>query len=291
MPYKSLEDARRNDQEYRKARREASGIEAPFVKPMVSIKIPGVSQHGGRIAVVTDVQARPGVPLNHLSWCGEYLAKKRPDVIVQIGDFEDMPSLSTHNKPGSLQLEGTRYKKDLEVVHRASDLLLDPIRAVPGYHPLLIMTLGNHADRITRAIKADPKLEGFMSLDDLKYKEAGWTVYPFLQPVTIAGVAFCHYFPSGVMGRPITSASQILKTLHMSAFAGHQQGRDISYSKRADGRDMTAIISGSFYQHAEEYMSPFTNNHWRGVYMLHEVKDGSFDEMAVSLAYLKRIFS
>jgi hypothetical protein len=93
------------------------------------------------------------------------------------------------------------------------------------------------------------------------------------------------------MGHPITSAKAILTKLHMSAFAGHQQGRDIAYAKRADGQDMTAIISGSFYQHDEEYMSPFTNNHWRGMYFLHEVKGGSFDEMAVSINYLKRRFT
>ncbi len=257
---------------------------------MVDIQVPHASKHGARIAVITDTQVRPGVPLEHLRWCGEYLARKRPDVIVQIGDFEDMPSLSTHNAPGSLQLEGTRYKKDLESVHRATDILLNPIRKVSGWKYKLVMTLGNHADRITRAIKANPKMQGFMSLDDLQYKEAGWDVHPFLEPVTIGGTAFCHYFPSGVMGRPITSARSILTKLHMSAFAGHQQGRDIAYSKRADGRDMTAIISGSFYQHAEEYLSPFTNNHWRGFYLLNEVKDGSFDEMAVSINYLKRKF-
>ena len=290
MPYKHIEDAKRRDQRYYQARKEANGAMAPFISPMVKIKVKGDS-HGLRVAVITDTQVRPGVPTSHLKWCGKYLAKKKPDVIVQIGDFEDMPSLSTHDKPGSLQLEGKRYKSDCESVHRATDLLLDPIRAVSGYHPELIMTLGNHADRITRAIKADPKLEGFMSLDDLKYKEAGWKVYPFLQPVVIAGVAFCHYFPSGVMGRPITSAKSILTKLHMSAFAGHQQGRDIAYSHRADGKDMTAIISGSFYQHDEEYLNPFTNNHWRGMYFLHEVKDGSFDEMAVSLNYLKRRFA
>jgi hypothetical protein len=151
--------------------------------------------------------------------------------------------------------------------------------------------LGNHEDRITRAINRDPKLEGLMSLEDLQYENFGWTVFPFLQPVTIGGVAFCHYFPSGVMGRPITTAESILTKLHMSAFAGHQQGRDIAYAKRADGRDMTAIISGSFYQHQEQYLSPFTNNHWRGMYMLHEVRNGSFDEMAVSINYLKRKFA
>ena len=51
---------------------------------------------------------------------------------------------------------------------------------------------------------------------------------------------------------------------------------------------MTAIISGSFYQHDYKYLSPFTNRHWRGTYFLHEVRDGQFDEMALSIGFLKR---
>jgi hypothetical protein len=30
-----------------------------------------------------------------------------------------------------------------------------------------------------------------------------------------------------------------------------------------------------------------TNNHWRGIIMLHEVNEGSFDELFISLKYLK----
>jgi hypothetical protein len=51
---------------------------------------------------------------------------------------------------------------------------------------------------------------------------------------------------------------------------------------------MTAIIAGSAYIHDEDYLSVQTNQHWRGIYMLHEVKDGAFDEMAVSMDYLKK---
>jgi len=290
MPYKNYEDSKRRDKRYRDSRKEANGIAAPFARPMISRTVAG-AKHGLRIAVIPDTQVRPLVPIDHLKWAGQYLAKKQPDVIVQIGDFCDMTSLSTHNENGSLQLEGLRYKKDIDSVHRAMDLFVNELAKVPGWKPKLILTLGNHEDRITRTVNNDPKLQGLISIEDLKYADYGWDVIPFLQPVTIGGIALCHYFPSGVMGRPITSASQILKQLHMSAYAGHQQGRDIAYSKRADGRDMTAIISGSFYQHAEEYMSPFTNNHWRGMYMLHEVKDGMFDEMAVSMGYLKRKFA
>lgn len=267
--------------------REEHGTDAPFAQLAKEVSVKGPA-YGLRIAVIPDTQCRPGVPLDHLRWCGEYLARQEPDVIVHIGDHADMPSLQTHDGPGNLSFEGKRYQKDVDSAKQGMDLLMNPL----GKHklPHLIFCYGNHEDRISRAIRRDPKLEGLMSLDQLGYKDYGWTTYQFLQPVSVGGVAFSHYFPSGVMGRPITTAKGLLSNLHMSAFAGHQQGRDIAYSKRADGRDLTAIISGSFYQHDEDYLSPFTNQHWRGMYLLHEVRDGRFDEMAVSINYLKRKF-
>jgi len=256
-------------------------------QPAVVVPFDSVPEHGLTVAVVPDCQVRRDVGMEHLTAAGRYIAEKRPDVIVQIGDFADMPSLSTHDAPGSRDAEMKRYQHDIDASHYAMDLLMDPIYAVAGYDPTLILTLGNHEDRITRATNANPRGPQ-PSLDDLAYQDWGWHVVPFLQPIVIGGVAFCHYFPSGVMGRPITSPSILLKKLHMSAFAGHQQGRDIAYARRADGGDLTAIISGSFYQHDESYLNPFTNKHWRGMYFLHEVKDGSFDEMALSLNYLLR---
>lgn len=239
--------------------------------------------------VIPDCQVKPGVPLGHLEWAGKYIAEKRPQVVIQIGDFADMPSLSSYDT-GKKSFEGRRYKKDVEAAREAMRLLLKPIRKVRSYNPRLVLTLGNHEDRITRAIDSDPKLDGTISLDDLGYKAAGWEVYPFLQGVVIDGIIYSHYFPSGQLGRPCTSARAILSKHHMSCVAGHQQGRDIAYGKRADGRNITAIIAGSFYQHSEDYLNPMTNQHWRGIYVLHEVRDGAFDEMAVSLGYLRRKF-
>jgi hypothetical protein len=130
-------------------------------------------------------------------------------------------------------------------------------RARLGWWPACEFTMGNHEDHIRRAVNEDPKLEGLMSDDDLGLADYGWRVHEFLQPISIGGVAFCHYFPSGVMGKPISSAPALLRKLHMSAFAGHLQGREIAYARRADGGNLTAIISGSFYQHTYKYLSPF----------------------------------
>src|SRR3990167_9302174 len=113
---------------------------------------------GLKIAVIPDVQAMPNVPLDHLTWCGKYLADKQPDVIVCIGDFGDFPSLS-HFERGTLEFEGRRYKKDLDAFHKAMDLLMTPL-AKGNAKAKLEFTLGNHEDHIRRAVSEDAKLEG-----------------------------------------------------------------------------------------------------------------------------------
>lgn len=289
MPYKDIVQKRANDKAYwlkiKAAGPPPSQLPIGVVRPL-SVKVP---KDGFKIAIVPDVQAMPNVPLDHLTAYGKYIADKQPDVILCIGDFGDFPSLS-HFERGTVAFEGRRYKKDLSSFHEAMQLFLTPIRQAAGYKPMMEFTLGNHEDHIRRAANEDPKLEGLLSVDDLMLPDYGWRVHEFMQPISIGDVAFCHYFPSGVMGRPISSAPALLRKLHMSCFAGHQQGREIAYSRRADGGNMTAIISGSFYQHSYQYLSPFTNAHWRGTYFLNQVRDGSFDEMALSIEYLLRKF-
>jgi len=240
-----------------------------------------------KLMVIPDTQVKPGIPLDHLRWAGLYAADKRPDVIICLGDFADMESLSEYDK-GKRSYEGRRYSKDIAAARRAMGLLTTPIERARRYSPRRIITLGNHEQRINRACENDPTLDGTISVKDLGYEEAGWQVHPFLEVVKVGGVHFSHFFPSGVMGRPCTTARKIIATYHVSAIAGHQQGRDVAYAKRGDGKNLTAIIAGSFYQHNEAYLTPMANACWRGIVMLHEVKDGQFDEMFVSLGFLKR---
>jgi hypothetical protein len=289
MPYKNIEQKRANDRSYwLKIRGQGpapSQLPIGTVRHLTGIKVP---RHGLKIAVIPDVQALPGASFTHLAAAGKYIAAKRPDVIVCIGDFGDFPSLSRFGSP--LEREGLRYKKDVSAFHEAMETLMNPIRKERGYRPWMEFTEGNHEGHISRYANEHPEMEGTVSSKDLRLESYGWRVHPFLQPVGIGGVAFCHYFPSGVLGKPITSASALMKKLHMSAVAGHQQGRDIAFGRRADGAHMTTIISGSFYQHTYRYLSPFTNTHWRGMWFLHQVKDGQADEMALSVDYLLRRF-
>ena len=244
-----------------------------------------------RIAVIPDVQLRPGDDVEFLNHIGQYLCKIRPDIIVCLGDFADMPSLSTHDKPGAKGFEGARYKKDVAIAQEGMATLLAPINQLSRkikWNPEKIMLYGNHEHRIERAVYNDPRLEGLMGFEDLEYEKYGWTTYKFLKPVVIEGIAFCHYFVSGIMGRPCTTAQSLITKHHMSCIAGHQQGRMIAYAKSADGREITSIIAGSCYEHDEYYLNAQTNNQWRGLFILNDVNNGTFDEMPVSLKYLRK---
>lgn len=248
------------------------------------------------ILVIPDTQVKPGVPIDHLKWMSQYIIDKRPDVIVQIGDFADMSSLSSYDV-GKKSFEGRRYKDDVQSVIDAQWELLVPLMNLQEsqrehkkkvYKPRLVMTLGNHDERVNRAVNNDAKLDGVLSISDLKYKEFGWEVYPFLDVVTINGIAFSHYFPTGTAGRPSSTANAQLRNQHMSCIAGHQQGLQIATGKRGDGTLLTSIIAGSFYLHDEEYLGPQGNQHFRGALMLHNAENGSFDLNTLPMSYLKK---
>ena len=159
------------------------------------------------------------------------------------------------------------------------------------YVPDLVLLLGNHENRINRAVNNDSKLEGPISTDDLQYSKMGWTVHDFLEVAILDGVAYSHYFVTGVAGRPAGTAAAQLRKANMSCVAGHQQGLQIHTGSRADGARLTSIIAGSCYEHDEDYLGPQGNKHFRGILILHDVKDGEFDMMPVSLKYLKKKYA
>lgn len=237
--------------------------------------------------VIPDVQSRPGVKNDHLRWIGNYIAEKRPDVLICIGDFSDVVSLNSY-AIGKAEAEGTRYIDDIANAKESMNKLLDPVRKCRQYRPDMRLTLGNHEFRIEREAQNNPKLIGKISLDDLGYREAGWRVHPFLEVATIDGVEFSHYFTTGVMGRPCSSAAAMLRQRHRSCVMGHVQKVDIAVHPNTQ---QIALMSGICYLHDEPYLGPQGQATKRGIWVLHEVHEGRFDLMSVSLGFLRRRYS
>ena len=251
--------------------------------------------------IIPDTQCKPGVPLDHLTWCGKYIAHKKPEVIVHLGDHWDMESLCSYDK-GKKSFQGRRYKADIAAGNKGMDMLMAPIHAENArlrsnkkalYKPRLEFLLGNHEQRIERAIELEPELlDGTIGYEHFNLEEHGWHVNDFLEPVVIDGITYSHYFYNPTSGRPYGGMiSTIINKVGYSFVQGHRQGKEIGEIQRSNGRIDRGLIVGSFYQHEEDYKGPQGNTHWRGVIMLHEVKDGNYDLMEVSLDFLRRRYA
>lgn len=244
--------------------------------------------------VIPDTQVRPGDDLTFLSAIGNYIAEKQPDRVIHLGDHADMPSLSSYDQ-GKKSFEGRRYTSDISAARVGMETLWEPVdahnrKAKTGhrerYKPTKDILLGNHENRINRAVNDDAKLDGVLSIRDLGYVDYGWEQHDFLDVVVLDGVAYSHYFVTGIAGRAAATASAQIRKTNMSAVAGHQQGLQIATASRADGARLTSVIAGSCYLHDEDYLGPQGNKHWRGILVLHDVHDGEFDLMPVSLSFL-----
>jgi hypothetical protein len=245
--------------------------------------------------VIPDIQAKPGVPMAHLNWIGQFIVRKKPDVIIQEGDFADMPSLCSYDK-GTKDFEGRRYKKDILAAKLAMDTLLHPLRTYnkkrkeakhSQYKPRMVLTLGNHEERIMRAINQQPELEGMIGYEDLPYED--WEVHDFLKPVIIDGVMYVHYLTNPMTGKPLagSASNQLAKAQH-SFCVGHKQTLDVATYFSPAGKQTWGIVAGACYQHDEGYKGYQGNHHWRGIIMLNDVVDGNFDPGFISLDYLRK---
>lgn len=241
--------------------------------------------------VIPDTQVRPGVPTDHLRWIGQYALDREPDTIVHLGDHWDMPSLSVYDR-GKVQFEGRRYKADVQAGNAGLTLLDRSItwhnqRARKHlYEPRKVLLRGNHEQRIERAVADNPILEGQIGYDDLDTRD--WEVHDFLKPVWIDGVAYAHYFYNPMTGNPYGGqVATRLKTIGHTFVMGHQQTLDYAI-RFVGGKSHHGLVAGASYIHDEEYKGPQGNAHWRGVIVLHQVEDGSYDPMFVSLDFLSR---
>ncbi len=240
-----------------------------------------------KICIIADTQAKPNVSLEYMSWIGKYIFDKKPDIVVHIGDAYDFESLSSYDK-GKKSFEGRRLKADIEAGNESMRLLLAEFQK-DGYNPRLVFCMGNHEARFDRLADEMPELDGFVGTDTLPLAEMGWEVYPFLKPAVIENIFFVHYLANPMTGKPYGgTAMNQLKTVGNSFVVGHKQCLDVAIRPTLDGKHQIGIINGAAYDIEEPYKGYTGNNHFRGITMLHEVKDSFGLPMFISLDYLKK---
>lgn len=244
------------------------------------------------ILVVPDTHCHPGESLKRFEWLNKCIRDWTPEKLVLMGDWWDMPSLCLHDSKNA-DFSMRNIKKDLNIGLHALDIVM------ANTNIATYMLGGNHDDgRIAKVLAQDARLEGLLTTpkelisrhygDDIKW-------IPFQSVLKLDGICFSHWFPSGVMNKPIGGehpAATLLKKTHTSCVAGHQHVYDYAERTKADGSRLCALMSGCFIDpNYRPFYAGSTRNMWRlGVTLLHEVKSGSFDIEFISIERLKRIY-
>jgi hypothetical protein len=226
---------------------------------------------------IGDPHSKPGVSNRRFTWLGKLIDDLRPKTVCQVGDLYDMESLSSYDK-GKRSFEGRRYNKDINAGNEALDLIHRQIKGLRN-RPRLVALIGNHEERIERAVEETPELEGTISYSDFEYQRFGWEVVPFLEPIVLHGYTAQHYFGSGIMQRPISGenhARRLLQTQYTSCVQGHSHLFDYAERTNGRGQKMQAFVLGCFLDPTQrEGYAKRANEMWfKGVLWCPDAENG-----------------
>ncbi|HMQ93532.1 MAG TPA: hypothetical protein PKA33_14050 [Amaricoccus sp.] len=257
------------------------------------------------ILVIPDAHWRQSDRLDRAYALGRFIMSRRPQAIVWIGDWWDMPSLAAHKAPSPLgtgdqptKREGLRVVADIESGCQALDAVLSDLNRYnarqrrTGHHerqykPRMVFLAGNHEERLERIPKLHPALQGF--IDDQAIADAvarrGIEWHPYLRPVKIAGITFAHCFESPGNRKPIQIGSWPAK-LPFSAVWGHTHQFHHRTASLPFRQSISALCAGTF----RSAPPPDAPHEWSGVVMLHDAHDGEYDLEQISTDRLLREF-
>ena len=242
------------------------------------------------ILICGDAHAKPKVSQRRFDWLGHYIKDTKPHTVVQMGDWFDMESLSSYDK-GKKSFEGRRYKADIAAGQEA----FDRVRIALGStrRPRLISLLGNHENRIERAVENNAELDGLLSSNDCK--DDWWETCPFLETIQVCGINFQHYFTTGVMGRPQAGeypAANLIKKQFVSCVQGHTHVLDSAMRTTATGQRIRGVVAGCYMDplQKETYAGPANAVWWKGLVRLKNVEAGTFDLEEISIGRLQEAY-
>jgi len=246
--------------------------------------------------IIGDAHVRPDISNERFDWLGEYIAeyvKGNPETTVKIidmGDFEDMPSLSSYDR-GKLDFEGRRYAADLAAAHDARRRLLKPLdelqskaiqnkKKIPTNYELYALG-GNHFEgRLNRILQENPWLDGTLRVADGAYVDFGFTYVPFGSTITLDGIVFTHYWKARGSNFPIgggkTPAATILREKLCSSVTSHSHVLDRVTTVTGIGDKLYSLVAGCFLaeDQEEKYAGQSNKAWWKGICVLKDVKNG-----------------
>ena len=98
--------------------------------------------------------------------------------------------------------------------------------------------------------------------------------------MAIDGVHYCHNYPTGIMGKPISGdnvARSLLLKNKVSSTVGHCHLFDYSMCTIPTGRKVLGLSAGCYLHHKEEYARNTQRLWWSGLIVKRNVRQGEYD--------------
>lgn len=245
--------------------------------------------------VYGDAHAHPMFDNDRADLISKLIQDVSPDVVVNLGDNADMPSLSSYDK-GLRHFYNRNYKEDINSSLDFDYRVWDPIRKRKKKLPTRLVLVGNHEQRIEKALDRSPELNGAISLKDLEYERNYDIVVPYSGFGTpgvysLDGILYAHYVIAGVSGKALASTHQgyqLLQKYHKSVTVGHQHM--LSYSIQSIGKDKTinGLCAPCLVDYNVDWAGEIQSLWNRGIIIKHNVEDGVYDLEYVSLDRLRK---
>lgn len=247
------------------------------------------------ILVIADSHVCPGQDNSRFEYLGRFITHRRPDTIIQLGDFASMESLSRWDKDKRLKIEGRRFLSDVHAARDAWSIIdyhverlqeLQKKRKDRLYRPTLLWFEGNHEDWLAQYVDRNAELLDLLDLrKEFDIKENLYSSFKWFRWKEVCeqdGILFCHA-PIGRVG-PISSkyiSSRVLAEIaNNSMVFGHTHRRNCDTISRYcfEGSSIIrAVNAGCFFEETPEYAEGNNNDYWKGILLLHVMDDGEFD--------------
>lgn len=244
--------------------------------------------------VIGDPHAHPNHDNKRADLLGKLILDLRPDVVINMGDMYDMPSMSSYDI-GKKSFHGRSYRKDLDAGLDFDDRMWAPIRRAKKRKPLAVVLEGNHEYRMKKALDLSPELEGTIGFKDFGFERNYDQIveYDGGTPgfVVIDGISYAHFFTSGIKGLPIGGehhAASLIAKQFVSCTVGHSHLADFAMRSRPDGSKIMGCVAGVFQDYRADWAGASNDLWWRGVVIKRNVDNGSYDPSFVSIEALEK---
>lgn len=244
--------------------------------------------------VIPDAHAHYKHHNKRADYVGRFIADIKPDTVIDIGDSADFPSLSSYDK-GKRSFHGRTYAADVASYLDFQDRLWSATKRAKRKLPLRVRLIGNHEQRIDRALELQPELDGAIGYADLELERYYDIVVPYNggSPgvIELDGIHYAHYFTSGVLGKPVSGehpAHSLLQKKFQSCTQGHNHTFDYKRKTKADGTKINGLIAGCLIDYNTDWAGEPEKLWDRGVAVKTDVENGDYSLTWVSLATLKR---